>query len=81
MRPEGPQISAQYSALAKQQGINPTQMALAWCYQQWFVASTIIGATSLAQLKENIDAFDLHLSDELIASINAIHAKTTNPAQ
>lgn len=81
MRPEVIQTSAQYSALAKQHGITPTQMALAWCYQQWFVASTIIGATNLAQLKENIDAFDLHLSDELITSINAIHAQSTNPAQ
>ena len=46
----------EYAALARANGMTPAQMALAWCYSRWFVASTIIGATSLAQLKENIDA-------------------------
>ena len=36
--------------------MSPAQMALAWCYSRWFVASTIIGATTLEQLKENIYA-------------------------
>jgi len=45
------------------------------------VASTIIGATSLAQLKDNIDAFDIKLSPELIAAVDAIHASITNPGQ
>jgi aryl-alcohol dehydrogenase-like predicted oxidoreductase len=56
-------------------------LALAWCYSRWFVASTIIGATSLAQLKENIDAFDLILPDEVVAQVNAIHAGLPNPGQ
>jgi aryl-alcohol dehydrogenase-like predicted oxidoreductase len=54
-------------------------MALAWCYSRWFVASTIIGATSLAQLKENIDAFEVTLSRQVVDAIDAIHARITNP--
>jgi len=45
------------------------------------VASTIIGATNLDQLKENIDAEQLALSDEVVAAIDAIHARYTNPGQ
>jgi aryl-alcohol dehydrogenase-like predicted oxidoreductase len=56
-------------------------MALAWCYSRWFVGSTIIGATTLEQLKENIDAETLVLSDEIVAAIDAIHARYTNPGQ
>jgi aryl-alcohol dehydrogenase-like predicted oxidoreductase len=56
-------------------------MALAWCYGRWCVASTIIGATTLAQLKENIDAESVVLADEVVAQIDAIHARITNPGQ
>jgi aryl-alcohol dehydrogenase-like predicted oxidoreductase len=56
-------------------------MALAWCYSRWFVASTIIGATTLAQLKENIDATGITLSGEVVDAINAIHARIPDPGQ
>ncbi|NHZ92870.1 aldo/keto reductase [Massilia sp. CCM 8733] len=69
----------EYAALARANGMTPTQMALAWCYSRWFVASTIIGATSLAQLKENIDAMAVTLAPEVVAEIDAIHARITNP--
>ncbi|MDM5178634.1 aldo/keto reductase [Massilia sp. DJPM01] len=69
----------EYTALARANGMTPTQMALAWCYSRWFVASTIIGATSLAQLKENIDAMSVTLTPEVVAAIDAIHARMTNP--
>ncbi|NHZ61058.1 aldo/keto reductase [Massilia genomosp. 1] len=69
----------EYAALARANGMTPTQMALAWCYSRWFVASTIIGATSLAQLKENIDAMTVTLAPEVVAEIDAIHARITNP--
>lgn len=72
---------ARYVKLARDHGLTPAQLALAWCYSRWFVASTIIGATSLAQLKENIDAFDLALPDEVVAQVNAIHAGLPNPGQ
>jgi aryl-alcohol dehydrogenase-like predicted oxidoreductase len=70
-----------YAALARANGLAPTQMALAWCYGRWNVASTIIGATNLDQLKENIDAEQVGLSDEVLAQIDAIHARWTNPGQ
>ncbi|MES2019654.1 MAG: aldo/keto reductase [Pseudomonadota bacterium] len=69
----------EYVALARAHGMTPATMALAWCYSRWFVASTIVGATSLAQLKENIDAFDTTLSHDVVAAIDAIHARITNP--
>ena len=72
---------AQYARLARDNGLTPTQLALAWCYSRWFVASTIIGATTMAQLKENIDAFDIQLSPELIAKVDAIHTSLPNPGQ
>jgi aryl-alcohol dehydrogenase-like predicted oxidoreductase len=75
------EAAKEYAALARANGMTPAQMALAWCYSRWFVASTIIGATNLAQLKENIDAEQVTLSDEVVAAINAIHAKYTNPGQ
>jgi aryl-alcohol dehydrogenase-like predicted oxidoreductase len=58
-----------------------TELSLAWCYTRWFVASTIIGATNLDQLKANIDAYSIKLSDEVVKAINAIHAEFTNPGQ
>ncbi|MFZ6844593.1 aldo/keto reductase [Undibacterium sp. RuTC16W] len=81
MRPTVFEASRRYAELARTHGLTPTQLALTWCYSRWFVASTIIGATNLTQLKENIDAFDIHLSDELIAGVNAIHAELCNPGQ
>ncbi|MCB2033436.1 MAG: aldo/keto reductase, partial [Ottowia sp.] len=45
-----------YNALAREHGLTPTQLALAFCYRSWRVASTIIGVTSLAQLDEDLDA-------------------------
>jgi len=81
MRPEVITTSARYTALARAHGLSPTQLALAWCYSRWFVASTIIGATDLMQLEENIRATDILLSDELVTAINQIHADGANPAQ
>ncbi len=81
MRPTVFEASSRYAELARANGMTPAQLALAWCYSRWFVSSTIIGATNLTQLKENIDAFELRLSDEVIAKINAIHAEICNPGQ
>jgi aryl-alcohol dehydrogenase-like predicted oxidoreductase len=81
LRPAVIEAAKEYAALARANGMTPAQMALAWCYSRWFVASTIIGATNLTQLKENIDAEQVTLSDEVVAAIDAIHAKYTNPGQ
>ena len=81
LRPAVLEAVRQYAQLARENGMTPTQMALAWCYSRWFVASTIIGATTLAQLKENIDAADTPLPAHVIAAIDAIHAQLPNPGQ
>jgi aryl-alcohol dehydrogenase-like predicted oxidoreductase len=69
-----------YEALALRHGMTLTKMALAFAYHQWFVTSTIIGATSLDQLKENIEAFNINLSRELLDEIEVIHLTHMNPA-
>lgn len=61
-----------YTELAKQYKISPAELALAWCNQVSGVTSTIIGATTMQQLKMNIDAFDLSLSDALLQDINSV---------
>jgi aryl-alcohol dehydrogenase-like predicted oxidoreductase len=81
VRPGVLEAVRRYAKLARDNGLTPTQLALAWCYSRWFVASTIIGATTLAQLKENIDAFDVTLSKDVIADVDAIHASLPNPGQ
>lgn len=69
-----------YLELAKANGLTLTQMALAFVNQQEFVTSTIIGATTLSQLQENIAAFETILSPEVISEINKIQELIPNPA-
>jgi aryl-alcohol dehydrogenase-like predicted oxidoreductase len=68
-----------YVELAKQYNLTPAQMALAWVRTRWFVASTIIGATNLEQLKENLSSARIELDGAIIAEIDKIHAKYPNP--
>ncbi|KAF8062037.1 tas [Scenedesmus sp. PABB004] len=69
----------EYVKVANKHGLTPTQLALAWCRSRWFVASSIIGATSLAQLKENLAAFSVPLSPEAIDDVNAVYRKFRDP--
>lgn len=69
-----------YAALAKQHGLTATELALAFVYHRWCVTSTIIGATSMAQLQENIAAWQVTLSPEILAEIDQIHFSIMNPA-
>jgi aryl-alcohol dehydrogenase-like predicted oxidoreductase len=69
-----------YVALARESGLDPCQMALAFLAGQDFTAAPIIGATSMAQLKTDIDAFEITLSEDVVAGIEAIHADNPNPA-
>lgn len=66
---------AEYIGVAKKHGLDVCQMALKFVDMQSFVTSTIIGATKMEQLKANIDAFDLTLSDDVLADINAVYHK------
>ncbi len=80
-RPESLTAARRYNALAREHGLTPSQLALAFCYRNWRVASTIIGVTSLAQLDECIDAWDVQLSPELLAAIDQIRWELRDPAQ
>ncbi|MBF2716586.1 aldo/keto reductase [Agrobacterium vitis] len=68
-----------YLDLAKQHGLDPSQMALAFCLTRPFMASVIIGATSMEQLKTNIGAADVTLSDEVMKGIAAIYRQYPMP--
>jgi aryl-alcohol dehydrogenase-like predicted oxidoreductase len=69
-----------YIALAKECGLHPAQMALSFVTSRPFVTSNIIGATSLEQLKTNLDSRDLKMTPELEEKIDAIHHAHSNPA-
>ncbi|MBD8481009.1 NADP(H)-dependent aldo-keto reductase [Pseudomonas coleopterorum] len=72
--------TSRYVALAREHGLDPAQMALAFVTAQPFVISNIIGATSLEQLDSNLASIDLQLSEEVLAGIEAIHKAQPNPA-
>ncbi len=61
-----------YYEIASRHNLSLTQMILAWTYQFKGVTSTIIGATSLKQLKEDIDAYELRLSEQLLSDIDQV---------
>ena len=71
---------AAYVDIAKRHGLDPAQMALAFVRRQPFVASTLLGATTMEQLKTNIESFHLNLSEEVLAEIEAVHQVYTYPA-
>ena len=78
-RPEALVAARRYSALARQHGLTPTQLALAFCYTQWQVASTIIGVTSVAQLDEDMAIWGTTLSAELRTQIDLIRWEMRDP--
>ncbi len=80
-RPESLVAARRYNALAREHGLTPTQLALAFCYAKWQVASTIIGVTSVVQLDECLDAWGTALSPELLSQIDAIRWALRDPAQ
>lgn len=73
------EATAAYMALAKAWGISPATLALAFVNSRSFVGSNIIGATSMAQLEENIGAEEITLSAEQLAEIEAVHARYPIP--
>jgi aryl-alcohol dehydrogenase-like predicted oxidoreductase len=79
-RVEALEAARRYNALARQHGLTPTQMALAFCYTKWQVASTIIGVTTVAQLDEDIDALGTVLPPDLLQAIDAVRWQLRDPA-
>ena len=78
--PQAEAATKAYVALARKHGIDPAQLALAYVNSRPFVTSNIIGATTLEQLRSNIDSLSVQLSPEIIEQIDAIHKTQPNPA-
>ena len=68
-----------YVDLATSRNIDPAKLAIKFCDTRPFTTSTIIGATTMDQLKTCIDAFDLNWTDELETEVNAIHQRNPSP--
>jgi aryl-alcohol dehydrogenase-like predicted oxidoreductase len=71
----------EYCKLAEESGMTPTELALGWCYHRELVTSTIIGATTMKQLEENLKAFDVRLEDDVQDKIKAIYKRFTDPTK
>ncbi|MHB1099352.1 MAG: NADP(H)-dependent aldo-keto reductase [Burkholderiales bacterium] len=69
-----------YCDLAKKLGISPAELSLAFARSRRFVTSTIIGATTMDQLKENIGSLKVELDEEALREIDSIHSRYPNPA-
>ena len=69
-----------YVALARQHRLDPARMALAYVNSRPFLTSTIVGATTMEQLRSNIDSIELTLSDEVLEGIEAVHNTHPNPS-
>ncbi len=76
---QGTAATVEYDKLARRHGLAPAQLALAFVNSRPFLTSTIIGATTMDQLKTNIASAELTLSEALLAEIEAIHARFTDP--
>ena len=77
--PQGVAATAAYVNVARQHGLDPAQMALAYVNSRPFVTASIIGATNLTQLESNIASQALQLSEEVLADIESIHMNCANP--
>jgi len=78
-KPHADEATARYVEIARRHGLDPGRMAIAFVLRQPFVTSALVGATSLEQLANAIDAEDLQLSDEVMAEIEAVHVDHPNP--
>jgi aryl-alcohol dehydrogenase-like predicted oxidoreductase len=69
-----------YTQLAKRRGLSPVQLALGYVKSRWFVGALIIGATTMAQLEEDVAGAQVELDAETLAEIVALQARYPNPA-
>jgi aryl-alcohol dehydrogenase (NADP+) len=79
-KPNVDEAVAAYAAVARDRGLSLTQLALAFVRSRWFVKSTIIGATSLGQLEENLGSVTTELDAATLAAIDAVHTRFPSPA-
>lgn len=80
LKPNVKDAVAAYVEIAQRHQLSPAQLALAFVRSRWFVASTIIGATTLEQLKENLESVNVVLNEEILAELDAVHVSHPNPA-
>lgn len=78
--PQAEAATAEYVALAREHGLDPAQMALAYVNSRSFLTSNIVGATTMEQLKANIASIDLELNAEVLDGVEAIHTRHPNPS-
>lgn len=78
--PRATEATRRYVHIAREAGLDPAQMALAYVISRPFVTSNIIGATTMDQLRSNLDSADLTLSKDVCEAIDAVHAEIPNPA-
>ncbi len=79
-KPNVPVATKEYMRIAHEAGLSIAQMALAFVRTRWFTSSVILGATSLNQLRENLDSMEVSLSDEVLEKIDSVHRIYPNPA-
>ncbi|MGM0544706.1 MAG: aldo/keto reductase, partial [Pseudomonadota bacterium] len=77
--PEAEAATKAYVSLARDYGLDPAQMALAFVNSRSFLTSNIIGATTMEQLESNLASESLKLDDELLDAIDDIHRRMPNP--
>jgi aryl-alcohol dehydrogenase-like predicted oxidoreductase len=70
-----------YGEIAKEAGLTSAELALSWCYHREHVCSTIIGATTLKYLDEDIKAYDIKLNEEVLEKIHKVYQKYTDPTK
>ncbi|GAB4366583.1 MAG: NADP(H)-dependent aldo-keto reductase [Elainellaceae cyanobacterium] len=80
LKPNVPEAVAAYAEIATRHGLTSAQLAIAFVRSRWFVTSTIIGATTMTQLQENLQSVEITLTDQILAEIDAVHQRFPNPA-
>ena len=80
LNPQATKATEAYVNLAKKNDLDPSQMALSYVSSRPFLTSNIIGATTMEQLKMDIESINIELSDDVIKDIESIHEKIPNPA-
>jgi aryl-alcohol dehydrogenase-like predicted oxidoreductase len=79
-KPNVDEAVAVYAKVARDHGVSLAQLALAFVRSRWFVKSTIIGATSLAQLEDNLASANVQLDSGTLAALEGVHSRFPNPA-
>ena len=73
------EATASYARIAKDYGYSPIQLAYLFCKSRFFVASTIIGASNLEQVDEDLQCFNKDLPEEVLKAIDQVHVENPNP--